>query len=144
MALDGEALRVGEPATLKLTVKGRGSFSRLSMTGVAPSADLCTYGVTSTFEPGATPLAGEKAFSQTIVPRRAGSLVIPASTLTYFDPNERRYVSRHTPPRTISAAANASASESGDVSSAHPGVEATPVLPDSPRSSVSFQPWFPT
>ena len=76
------------------------------MSGVAPSADLSTYGVTSTFKPGATALAGEKTFSQTVVPRRAGTFTVPASTLTYFDPNERRYVTRHTAPMTVSVAAS--------------------------------------
>jgi hypothetical protein len=106
--LDARALRVGEPSTLRLTVRGRGSFSRLSMGGVAPSADLNTYGVTAIFKPGPTALMGEKTFAQTVVPREAGTVTIRASALTYFDPRERRYVTRHTAPTTISVAASES------------------------------------
>ncbi|HVZ88639.1 MAG TPA: BatD family protein [Polyangia bacterium] len=108
--LAGDTFRAGEPTTLKLSVRGRGSFSRLSVNGVAPSDDLSTYGVTSTFTPGPTPTEGEKVFAQTIAPRRAGTLTVPALTLTYLDPHERKYVTRHTAPIHITVAAS-----SGDV-----------------------------
>lgn len=106
-ALGDEPLRVGEPATLTLTVHGKGSFSRLALSGLKPSDSLNAYGVTSTFKPGAAPLSGEKVFKQTIVPRRDGATTLPAATLTYFDPVERRYVSRHTPPMSVTVATNA-------------------------------------
>ena len=106
-ALGDEPLRVGEPATLTLTVHGKGSFSRLSLSGLKPSDSLNAYGVTSTFKPGAAPLSGEKVFKQTIVPRRDGATTLPSVTLTYFDPVERRYVSRHTTPLSVTIAANA-------------------------------------
>ena len=104
-------LRVGEPATLKFTVQGHGSFSRLSMSGVAPRADLNTYGVTSTFNPGSTALTGAKTFAQTMVPRQAGTITVPASTLTYFDPSQRRYVTRHSAPVTVSVAASGNSAD---------------------------------
>jgi hypothetical protein len=64
--------------------------------------------VTSTFTPGPLPTAGEKVFSQTIAPRRAGTLTIPALTLTYLDPHEGRYVTRHTSPIRITVAPSGS------------------------------------
>jgi hypothetical protein len=103
-----EPFRVGEPATLKLNVSGQGSFSRLSVTGVAATDDLNTYGVTSTFTPGPRPAAGEKVFTQTIAPRHAGTLTVPALTLTYLDPHERKYVTRRTNPMSITVAASGS------------------------------------
>jgi hypothetical protein len=106
-ALGSDTLRVGEPATMTLKVGGRGSFSRLAVSGLAPSDDVTTYGVTSSFTPGSAPLQGEKVFTQTVVPRRAGVVTLPSSTLTYFDPAERRYVTRSTAPLTVSIAANA-------------------------------------
>ncbi len=60
--LAGDTFRAGEPTTLRLSVRGRGSFSRLSVNGLPPSDDLGTYGVTSTFTSGPTPTAGEKVF----------------------------------------------------------------------------------
>ena len=105
-ALASDTFHAGEPTTLKLSVRGRGSFSRLSVTGLPPNDDLGTYGVTSTFTPGATPTAGEKVFSQTIAPRRAGTTSVPALSLSYLDPHERRYVTRHTAPMPITVAAS--------------------------------------
>ncbi|HZL17319.1 MAG TPA: BatD family protein [Polyangia bacterium] len=103
--LANNTVRVGEPTSLELRARGRGSFSRLSVSGLSPTDDLNTYGVTSTFKSGAAPTAGEKVFSQTIAPRRAGALTIPAIALTYFDPHERKYVTRRTAPMPIVVAA---------------------------------------
>ena len=114
-ALADDTFRAGEPTTLKLSVRGRGSFSRLSVSGLSPSDDLNSYGVSSSFTPGPIPTAGEKVFSQTIAPRRAGTLTIPAVTLTYLDPHERRYVSRHTAPLRVTVAASG-----GDLTAAAP------------------------
>ena len=130
-ALAGDTFRVGEPTTLKVSVRGRGSFSRLSVSGLPPSDDLNTYGVTSAFTPGATPTAGEKVFSQTIALRRAGNLTIPALTFTYLDPQERRYVTRHTAPIRITVAAS-----SGDLNAASSTAPATgEVAPTEPAAS---------
>jgi hypothetical protein len=105
-ALADHSFRVGEPTTLQLSVRGHGSFSRLAVNGVPPSDDLNTYGVTSTFRPGSPPTAGEKVFRQTIAPRRAGLVTIPALALSYLDPHEKRYVTRHTSPIRITVAAS--------------------------------------
>jgi hypothetical protein len=120
-ALASDPFRAGEPTTLALSVRGRGSFSRLSIAGLPASDDFGTYGVTSAFTPGATPTAGEKVFSQTIAPRRAGAMTIPALTLTYLDPDERRYVTRQTAPMHITVAASV-----GDSAASLPAGTATP------------------
>jgi len=103
-ALSDETFRAGEPTQLKLTVRGKGSFARLAVDGLPATSELNTYGVTSTFTPGPTPLAGEKVFTQTLTPRRAGELTIPAVSLTYFDPKARQYVTRHSTPLRITVA----------------------------------------
>jgi hypothetical protein len=126
--LSDETFHVGEPTSLNLTVRGKGSFARLAVNGLDPTAELSAYGVTSSLTAGTTPLGGEKVFTQTIAPRRAGALTIPASTLSYFDPRERRYVTRHTTPMRIEVAPTVGgkdlASGASDVGeSAPPGTE---------------------
>jgi hypothetical protein len=123
-ALASDTFRAGEPITLALRVRGRGSFSRLSIAGLPASGDLGTYGVTSAFTAGATPTAGEKVFSQTIAPRRAGAMTVPALTMTYLDPDGRRYVTRRTAPMHITVAASV-----GDGAAALPAAAATPAEP---------------
>jgi hypothetical protein len=149
--LASDRLRAGEPTTLELSVRGRGSFSRLSVNGLSPSDDLSTYGVTSTFTPGPGPTAGEKVFTQTIAPRRAGPLTIPALTLTYLDPHERRYVTRRTSPIRIAVVAgdgdadpSASAAVAGGAASAGipagyavPTAAKTTSLPETTRSTLT-------
>jgi hypothetical protein len=146
--LDNQALRVGEPATLTFIARGRGSFSRLSPAGLAPSDELNTYGVTSTFKPGATALTGEKVFTQTIVPRQGGALTVPAVALTYFDPTERRFVTRHSAPIAVAVRGSAGDHPAAIASTAPPTVEpagtlktpslvVTAAVPDGAPSSLT-------
>jgi hypothetical protein len=128
-ALSDETFRVGEPSSLKLTVRGKGSFSRLSVPGLPSTDELNTYGVTSAFTPEPSPLAGAKVFTQTIAPRRAGELTIPSSALTYFDPRARRYVTRRTTPLRISVAA---AAGGNDVVATPPPVAPADTRPGGP------------
>ncbi|HEX3904552.1 MAG TPA: BatD family protein [Polyangia bacterium] len=160
VALANDTFRAGEPTTLKLSVRGRGSFARLSVSGLPASDDLNTYGVTSTFTPGPGPTEGEKVFAQTIAPRRAGTLTIPALTVAYLDPHEKRYVTRRTAPLRITVAASGSdlnssstASSAGEPAPAEAAagtLEVTPkaatnVAPDVARATLTpdFRaPWF--
>ncbi len=124
----GETFRVGEPTALKITVRGKGSFSRLSVTGLPATDDFNTYGLTSAFTPGPTPIAGEKVFTQTIAPHRAGALTIPALALTYFDPHERKYVTRRTTPMIVNVAASAGNDTASALRSAPSSAATVPAL----------------
>ncbi len=143
-ALADGSFRAGEPTTLEVSVRGRGSFSRLSLGGLSPSDELNTYGVTSTFTPGAAPTAGEKVFSQTIAPRRAGNLTIPGLKFTYLDPHERRYVTRQTAPMHITVAASvgdltaasSTAPSTGEPAPAGPAAAIDAASPDAKTASV--------
>ena len=144
-ALPDEAFRVGEPTHLKLTVRGEGSFARLALDGLPTTSELSTYGITSEFTPGPRALGGEKVFTQTITPRRAGALTIPAVSLTYFDPRSRQYVTRHSPPLRITVApAPAGADVASAALAAPPGGDAerlaspaTPNVPDVHRTTLA-------
>ncbi|HXJ21780.1 MAG TPA: hypothetical protein VMT03_16265 [Polyangia bacterium] len=95
---------VGEPATLRATVKGRGSLARLALDGVTSTPELTSYAVTAAGSPADT---SERTFAQTLVPRQAGATVVPSLALVYFDPVARRYVTRRTAPIRIAVAAAA-------------------------------------
>jgi len=146
-ALPDETFRVGEPTHLQVTVRGQGSFARLAVDGLPATDQLNTYGVTSEFTSGPTALGGEKIFTQTIMPRRAGELTIPALTLTYFDPRARRYVTRRTTPFRISVApAGAGAEATSGAAAPTTGpvgdgpattVPAETALPAAPRATLT-------
>ncbi|HEX4403746.1 MAG TPA: BatD family protein, partial [Polyangia bacterium] len=100
-SLAAQAIRAGEPTTLTIRVKGDGSFARLTSDGLPSSDALKTYGVKTAFTRGTNPIAGEKVFTQTVVPTKAGDLTVPPVAVSYFDPQTRRYVTRRTMPITI-------------------------------------------
>jgi hypothetical protein len=90
-------LHVGEPATVTIRVTGTGNFDRVAIPTLAATPELDTFAGKTSFTPsGTTSLTGTKTFTQTIVPRRAGPLALPAVTLAYFDPGKRAYATAET------------------------------------------------
>jgi hypothetical protein len=92
-------VREGEPTTLTVTVAGEGNFDRLAWDGVAATPQLTVY------DPEAKTTgdgeARRRVFQQTIVPRSSGVDAIPAAAITYFDPDEGRYVTATADPLPI-------------------------------------------
>jgi hypothetical protein len=112
---------VGEPVSLRINVRGEGSFPRLSLTGVPSTPALTSYATTLAV---AKVTPGEKAFTQTLVPRQTGAATIPPVALTYFDPRARRYVTRRTAPMHIDVAA--ATAEAAAMPTAPPGSATAP------------------
>jgi hypothetical protein len=103
-------LRVGEPATISIHATGTGNFDRLAIPGLTATPELDTYaGKTAFVATGANSLAGTKTFTQTIVPRHAGDLAIPAVEIAYFDPVTRTYATARTAPLALTIAPGATA-----------------------------------
>ena len=151
--LSSGPFRVGEPITLTLRVDGRGSFDRLSTAGLPRTENLSTYPPTATFTAGNQPTVGSKLFKQTLVPRKAGGLEIPAVTLVTFEPQRHRYVAQRTRPYsvTIEPATDAQPETASGAAGAHPGAPAARgtnnggSLADSPVKSLIpaiRQDWF--
>jgi hypothetical protein len=123
--------RVGEPVTLSLQVEGRGSFDRLTTTGVSGTDALSTYEPHATFSPGREPTEGSKVFSQTLVPRRPGTLDVPGVALVTFDPQRHRYVTERTRPISLAVA---DAAENESPSAGPTNVAVPPVAAAAPRA----------
>ncbi|MCU0788303.1 MAG: BatD family protein, partial [Verrucomicrobia bacterium] len=97
---------VGDPLTLKLEVNGTGNFDRVTSPGLAQSADWKTYQAGAQFEPAdSVGYQGRKVFEQAVVPQQSGDLRIPALSFSFFDPETRQYVTRHTQPLPVEVAA---------------------------------------
>jgi hypothetical protein len=112
--------RVGEPLQLTMHVTGTGNFDRVAIGGVLASPQVKTYELKSTFAAGRKPLTGDKTFTQTIVPTKAGALELPPVELAYFDPGKHAYVVAKTTPVTVQVAPGV----------ATPGLSATVRDPD--------------
>lgn len=101
---------LGDPITLTTIVEGQGNFDRLEIPELEASADWKTYAASTRLETDdSLGYAGKKIAEQAIVPRHAGASTIPAQSFSYFDPDERRYVTRTTEPIALAVAAAPSA-----------------------------------
>jgi hypothetical protein len=153
-------MTAGDPVTLKLIISGTGNFDRVK------SPDLGTDPGWKTYKPGTkfSPLDesgfnGEKTFEQVLVPMQPGKTEIPALAFSYFDPEQRQYVTRQSLPISIVVAAGqtdgvsaASAGSTAATLASGPAAPATVSEPSAgatrvlPRRSIVWQwlldPWF--
>lgn len=96
-----------EPMSLQVAISGSGTFDRVASLGLPASPAWKSYPPSAHFTPsGVAPsLAGTKTFEQAVVPQRSGSLVLPAISFSFFDPERGQYVTRSTTPITAQIAA---------------------------------------
>jgi hypothetical protein len=98
-------ITAGDPVTLKLKISGAGNFDRVTAPAVASSEAWKTYKPGATFEPGDSDgYSGTKSFEQALVPTQAGKQEIPALSFSYFDPEQKQYVTRTTAPLNLEVA----------------------------------------
>ena len=94
-----QELEVGEPLTLTMTISGRGNFDRVDAPIFPDSPDWKTYSPTSsTADQG---ISGAKTFEQAIVAKNSTVKEIPALSFSYFDPDQKSYVTRTSSPINI-------------------------------------------
>jgi hypothetical protein len=100
---DRTTVAVNEPITAKVTISGQGNIKSITEPSVTAPDDFRLYNAGSEENISKTGyrVSGSKIFEEVFVPRRAGTYELPGFTLTYFDPNAKQYVSRHTPPVSV-------------------------------------------
>jgi hypothetical protein len=91
--LSKQKLKVGESATLRLTVKGSGN---VQMIGEPVLPELTAFKLYDDKPDGAversgSSLSGYRSYRKALVPLEAGELAIPPVSLTYFDPDTEGY-----------------------------------------------------
>jgi hypothetical protein len=153
--------------TLRLKIKGSGSFDRVDSDMLAESPAWKTYRPTEKFEPDdSVGYSGEKTFEQAVIPQQAGHQTVPELAFTFFNPDSRRYETLRTAPETvdIAPAANPAPPPSGGPvvmpsialsptsipSPTLPAVDSSGLRPDEPEAGallatlqpLYFQPTF--
>jgi hypothetical protein len=131
-------VRVGEPITVTLQVKGDGNFDRVSVAGIAESSDWKTYGTTPTDG------KGERSFTEPAVPLHAGIEAVPAASFSYFDPDARKYVTVRTAPVPVhvTPGTGATAASNGTLPAASSGPALAPNAMDMGRPVTQMGPVF--
>ena len=84
-------MHTGDPATLEVTVSGRGNFDRVPLPTLMPGEDWKVYTAKDRFDAGdRVGLSGEKRFEVPVIAQQPGTRELRFS-LAYFDPEKGSY-----------------------------------------------------
>ena len=93
---------VGDPITIKISVKGTGNFDRVSSPVLSSLEGWKTYTPVASFKPSdSAGYKGKKQFEQAIIPLDASIKKIPALKFSYFDIGTKKYVTLRTSPIAV-------------------------------------------
>jgi hypothetical protein len=87
-------VEIGEPMTLTMEISGIGNFDRVEAPVFPDSPDWKIYSPSATFLELGSSYNGIKTFEQAIVARNGAITSIPPLSFSYFDPGQKRYVTK--------------------------------------------------
>jgi hypothetical protein len=126
----------GDPLTLRLHVSGTGNFDRVDSPMFSQLEHWKTYPPKSSFtKSDAVGYKGEKVFEQPLITAQSGEHTIPGLSLSYFNPNTRRYERAQTEAIRVAVGASLASSSPGSLADA--ATLRRGLRPDHPRSSGS-------
>lgn len=109
--LDAEqtSVTVGDPLTVKITLEGVGNLKSAPMPAFDSVVDLRTFsaGSTENISTAGYKVSGTKIFDQVFIPQRPGRYRLPSFSISYFDPNAKRYRTLRTDSLEITATGSA-------------------------------------
>jgi len=85
-------IEIGEPITLITTIEGEGNFDRVEAPLFPEDKGWKTYSPTSGFADG------KKTFEQAVVIKSRGKTEIPSLQFSYFDPEQKKYITKSSRP----------------------------------------------
>ncbi len=92
-----QGVEVGEPITLKLIVEGKGSFDRVQCPTFPNKENFKIYQPSSEFNQD----TNTKVFERAVIPKNGSITEIPPHSFTFFDPQQKTYVTVHSQPLPI-------------------------------------------
>ena len=101
--LGKQSVEAGGTTTLTLTVSGTGNIQDAEVAAPAVRENFKVYPDRPQLQKSTAgnKLSGTKTFKFALVPLQAGTVRIPPSTLSYFDPQKHRYVILKTKPLSL-------------------------------------------
>ncbi len=87
-------VEIGEPITLTTKISGTGNFDRVEAPVFPESADWKTYSPSAKFVEQGNSYTGTKIFEQAIVAKSAAVSKMPPLSFSYFDPQQKHYITQ--------------------------------------------------
>ncbi len=84
-------VKVGEPVSMKLTIKGSGNFDRIGQPQLADPAGWTAYSAKDSFQGDSGATEGVKTFELPVTPT-TNKAMMPVFSFSYFDPEAEKYV----------------------------------------------------
>jgi hypothetical protein len=100
---------LGEPVQVKLVVEGRGNLQSVQLPPLGAPPSFKTFDPETTDKPSNSKshVGGARTVEYTLVPQQTGAFTLPAMSLQYFDPEQRRYDETRVDEVTITVRAGA-------------------------------------
>lgn len=91
---DNPSLRANEAITYRVTLKGKGNLMLVNAPDIAFPSNFEVYDpvVDDQINRSSDGVSGSRTFEWVLIPRSEGDFEIPATTLSYFDPQSGQYV----------------------------------------------------
>ncbi len=102
--LSKDSLKTHEAASLLVTVTGKGNVSLLETPKVSLPPDMEVYDTKISEDIAGGGLSGSKYYEFPFIPRSHGDFVIDPIVYSYYDVNQKKYVTLETPPIPVPVA----------------------------------------
>ncbi len=105
-AVDRYEVRANEPLTLTVKIEGKGNIAAIGEPKVKWPSQIEYYDSKATTHSGKGGV-GNKVFEITLIPRKAGPATLPPLEFSFFDPAQKKYITRATTPIQLTVAEGA-------------------------------------
>lgn len=97
--MDKQQVKANDPVTLKVKISGRGNLKLLEAPelSIPPDVEHFEPKISNSIAPEGALIAGSRTFEYLLIPRHAGNQEIPPFSFSYFDTDQKRFVSLRSP-----------------------------------------------
>jgi hypothetical protein len=128
-------VEIGEPMTLTVEISGVGNFDRVEAPVFPDSPDWKTYSPSATFLELGSSYNGIKTFEQAIVARNGAISDIPPLSFSYFDPGQKKYVTKTS--KAVPIHLQQPATVTSNTQAVQPVVQLQPVAEDTAAAAIT-------
>lgn len=105
-SIDKENVKVSDAVKLTVTITGKGNINFIQLPQLKFPSEIESYLPVSTdsIAIGNDGVEGEKTFTITLIPKKEGNYTLPGIAFSYYDPDEKDYVTVQTPEFKLNVA----------------------------------------